>query len=87
MCNQQITNIEARHMLEGQSVIYVPNSYNIEYYTKRVNYYNADEYGWNYSIGYNSRHKKYVICGYQIPQSVLSAAKEVITMYHNDVVI
>jgi hypothetical protein len=35
---------------------------------------------WNYSIGYNTRLDKYVICGYRIPQSVLNAAKSVIKM-------
>lgn len=41
---------------------------------------NIGVYGWNYSIGYNTRLDKYVICGYRIPQSVLNAAKSVIKM-------
>lgn len=49
-------------------------------YTSKKITNNAGVYGWNYSIGYNTRLDKYVICGYRIPQSVLNAAKSVIKM-------
>lgn len=64
-------------MIGGQDIILVDDS-SINAYTDNTNYYNAGVYGWNYSIGYNTRLDKYVICGCRIPQSVLNAAKSVI---------
>lgn len=64
-------------MVGGQDIILVDDS-SINAYTDNTNYYNAGVHGWNYSIGYNTRLDKYVICGYRIPQSVLNAAKSVI---------
>lgn len=71
--SKKITNNDAKNIISGQDVILVDDS-SVDAYT----YYNAGIYGWNYSIGYNTRLDKYVICGYRIPQSVLNAAKSVI---------
>ena len=75
----KITNKEAKNMLNNKPVIWVDAS-SINSYTNGTNYYNAGVYGWNYSIAYNDRLGKYVICGYRIPNSVLKAATEVIKM-------
>lgn len=77
--SKKITNNDAKNIISGQDVILVDDS-SINAYTDSTNYYNAGVYGWNYSIGYNTRLDKYVICGYRIPQSVLNAAKSVIKM-------
>lgn len=81
MCTKsvKITNKEAKNVLNNKSVIWVNDS-SINAYTNGTNYYNAGVYGWNYSIAYNDRLDKYVICGYRIPNSVLQAASEVIKM-------
>ena len=77
--SKKITNREAKNILNNESVIWVDDS-SIRAYTNSTNYYNAGVYGWNYSIAYNDRLEKYVICGYRIPDSVLKAASEVIKM-------
>ena len=79
MKNVKITNADAKRMLNNQMVIYVDSS-SIDNYTDITNFYNYGIYGWNYSIGFNTRLDKWVICGYRIPQSVLNAASEVIKM-------
>ena len=79
MKNRKITNKEAKALLTNKPVIWVADS-SIDAYTNDTNYYNAGIYGWNYSIGYNNRLEKYVICGYSIPKSVLKAAAEIIHM-------
>lgn len=79
MRNKKITNKEAKALLANKPVIWVADS-SIDAYTNDTNYYNSGVYGWNYSIGYNSRLEKYVICGYSIPKSVLKAAAEIIHM-------
>lgn len=76
---KKITNNDAKNIISGQDLILVDDS-SIDAYTDSTNYYNAGVYGWNYSISYNTRLDKYVICGYRIPQSVLNAAKSVIKM-------
>jgi len=76
--SKKITNSDAKNIISGQDVILVDDS-SINAYTDSTNYYNAGV-TWNYSIGYNTRLDKYVICGYRIPQSVLNAAKSVIKM-------
>ena len=75
----KITNKEAKNILNNRPVIWVDDS-SINAYTNSTNYYNAGVYGWNYSIAYNDRLEKYVICGYRIPDSVLKSASEVIKM-------
>lgn len=77
--SRKITNTDAKNIISGQDVIFVDDS-SIDAYTDSTNYYNAGVYGWNYSIGYNTRLDKYVICGYRIPQSVLNAAQSVTKM-------
>lgn len=77
--SKKITNNDAKNIISGQDVILVDDS-SIDAYTDSTNYYNAGVYGWNYSIGYNTRLDTYVICGYRIPQSVLNAAKSIIKM-------
>ena len=77
--SKKITNREAKNILNNESVIWVADS-SIDAYTNDTNYYNAGVYGWNYSIAYNDRLEKYVICGYHIPDSVLKSASEVIKM-------
>ena len=77
--SKKITNREAKNILNNESVIWVDDS-SIRAYTNSTNFYNAGVYGWNYSIAYNNRLEKYVICGYRIPDSVLKAASEVIKM-------
>ena len=77
--SKKITNKEAKNILNNESVIWVDDS-SIRAYTNSTNYYNAGVYGWNYSIAYNDRLNKYVVCGYRIPNSVLKAASEVIKM-------
>ena len=77
--SKKITNREAKNILNNESVILVDDS-SIRAYTNSTNYYNAGVYGWNYSIAYNDRLEKYVICGYRIPDSVLKSASEVIKM-------
>ena len=77
--SKKITNREAKNILNNESVIWVDDS-SISAYTNSTNFYNAGVYGWNYSIAYNDRLEKYVICGYRIPDSVLKAASEVIKM-------
>lgn len=79
MTNKKITNQEAKNIIDGKSIIWVNDS-SINAYTDITNYYNNGIYGWNYSIGYNTRLDKWVICGYRIPNSVLNSAKEVIKM-------
>ena len=79
MKNRKITNKEAKALLTNKPVIWVADS-SIDAYTNDTNYYNAGVYGWNYSIGYNSRLEKYVICGYSIPKSVLKVTAEIIHM-------
>ena len=79
MKNRKITNKEAKTLLANKPVILVSDS-SIDAYTDDTNYYNAGVYGWNYSIGYNSRLEKYVICGYSIPKTVLKAASKIIHM-------
>lgn len=79
MKNVKITNADAKRMLNNQVVIYVNDS-SIDNYTDITNFYNHGVYGWNYSIGFNARLDKWVICGFRIPQSVLNAASEVIKM-------
>jgi hypothetical protein len=76
MTNQKITNKEAKRLLNNRPVVWVAGS-SIDPYTDMTNYYNAGINGWNYSIGYNTRLDKWVICGYRIPNSVLAAASEV----------
>lgn len=76
---KKITNKDAKNIISGQDVILVDDS-DINAYTDSTNYYNTGVYGWNYSIGYNTRLDKYVICGYRIPQSVLNAAQSVTKM-------
>lgn len=70
--SRKITNNDAKNIISGQDVILVNDS-SIDAYTDSTNYYNAGVYSWNYSIGYNTRLDKYVICGYRIPQSVIKA--------------
>lgn len=77
--SKKITNREAKNILNNKPVIWVNDS-SIDAYTNGTNYYNAGVYGWNYSIAYNDRLEKYVICGYRIPNSVLKSASEVIKM-------
>lgn len=77
--SKKITNKEAKNILNNKPVILVNDS-NIDVYTNGTNYYNAGVYGWNYSIAYNDRLNKYVVCGYRIPDSVLKAASKVIKM-------
>lgn len=79
MKNKKITNKEAKALLANKPVIWVADS-SIDAYTNDTNYYNAGVYGWNYSIGYNSRLEKYVICGYRIPNTVLKVASKIIHM-------
>lgn len=79
MTNQKITNKEAKRIINNQPVAWVADS-SINAYTDMTNYYNAGVNGWNYSIGFNSRLNMWVICGYQIPNSVLAAASEVVKM-------
>ena len=77
--SKKITNTDAKNIISGEDIILVDDS-SINAYTDSTNYYNAGVYGWNYSIGYNARLDKYVICGYRIPQSVLNAANSVTRM-------
>lgn len=77
--SKKITNKEAKNILNNEAVILVNDS-NINTYTNGTNFYNSGAYGWNYSIAYNGRLGKYVICGYRIPDSVLKSASEVIKM-------
>ena len=77
--SKKITNREAKNILNNKPVIWVDDS-SINAYTNGTNFYNAGVYGWNYSIAYNGRLEKYVICGYRIPDSVLKSASEVIKM-------
>lgn len=77
--SKKITNREAKNILDNNVVVWVDDS-SINAYTDSTNYYNAGIYGWNYSIGFNTRLDKWVICGYRIPDSVLKAASEVIKM-------
>lgn len=79
MKNVKITNKEAKNILNNNIVVWVNDS-SIDAYTDITNYYNAGVYGWNYSIGFNTRLDKWVICGYRIPDSVLKSALEVIKM-------
>lgn len=79
----RITNKVARSIISGQPIIMVDDS-SINSYTNGTNYYNAGVYGWNYSIAYNARHDSYVICGYRIPKSVLSAAYSVTKITHKE---
>ena len=79
MKNVKITNKEAKNILNNKSIILVDASA-IDKYTDIINYYNSGINGWNYSIGFNTRLDKWVICGYRIPDSVLKAASEVIKM-------
>lgn len=79
MNNKKITNREAKNIIDGKKVIWVNDS-SINAYTDITNYYNSGVYGWNYSIGYNTRLDKWVICGYRIPNTVLNAALEVTKM-------
>ena len=81
--SKKITNREAKNILNNESVVWVDDS-SIRAYTNSTNYYNAGVYGWNYSIAYNDRLEKYVICGYRIPDSVLKAASEIIEMKQED---
>ena len=77
--SKKITNREGKNILNNKPVIWIDDS-SINAYTNGTNFYNAGVYGWNYSIAYNHRLEKYVICGYRIPDSVLKAASEVIKM-------
>ena len=77
--SKKITNREAKNILNNKPVIWIDDS-SINAYTNGTNFYNAGVCGWNYSIAYNHRLEKYVICGYRIPDSVLKAASEVIKM-------
>lgn len=79
MKNVKITNKEAKNILNNKSIILVDASA-IDKYTDIINYYNSGINGWNYSIGFNTRLDKWVICGYRIPDSVLKSASEVIKM-------
>lgn len=72
----KVTNREAKNLIENKSIIWVDDS-SINNYTNGTNFYNSGVYGWNYSIGYNERLEKYVICGYRIPNSVLNSALNV----------
>ncbi len=76
MTNQKITNREAKNIIGNANIVWVNDS-SINAYTDSINYYNSGVYGWNYSIGFNARLNKYVICGYRIPDSVLKAAASV----------
>lgn len=79
----KITNKEAKNILNGKTVILVDSS-SIDSYTNSTNYYNAGMYGWNYSIAFNTRLDKWVICGYRIPNAVLAAAKEIVKMTYEE---
>ena len=79
MRNKKITNKEAKTLLANKPVVWVADS-SIDAYTNDTNYYNAGVYGWNYSIGYNNRLEKYVICGYRIPKTLLKVTSEIIHM-------
>lgn len=75
----KVTNQEAKNLISNKPIVWVDSS-SINAFTNSINYYNAGVYGWNYSIGYNCKLEKYVICGYRIPQSVLNAAKTITKM-------
>lgn len=75
----KITNKEAKNILYNKTVVLIKSS-SISDYTNSINYYNAGIYGWNYSIAFNARINKWVICGYRIPNAVLTAAKEIVEM-------
>ena len=77
--SKKITNKEAKTIVANKSIIWVDDS-DIGAYTNDTNYYNSGVYGWNYSIAYNTRLDKWIICGYRIPNSILAAASEVIKM-------
>lgn len=79
----KITNKEAKNIINNKSIVWVNDS-DINAYTDSTNYYNAGIYGWNYSIAYNTRLDKWIICGYRIPGSVLKSASEVIKMEQKD---
>lgn len=79
MTNQKITNKEAKRLINNQPIVWVADS-SIDAYTDMTNYYNSGINGWNYSIGFNARLDMWVICGYQIPNSVLQAASKIIKM-------
>ena len=77
--SKKITNREAKNILNNKPVIWIDGR-SINAYTNGTTFYNSRVYGWNYSIAYNGRLEKYVICGYRIPDSVLKSASEVIRM-------
>ena len=77
--SKKITNAQAKNIIRGLDIVLV-NGSSISAYTDGTNHYNSGVYGWNYSIGFNKRLEKYVICGYQIPTSVLNAANSVTKM-------
>ena len=77
--SKKITNKEAKNIVTNKSIVWVDDS-DIGAYTNSTNYYNSGIYGWNYSIAYNTRLDKWIICGYRIPNSILTAASEVIKM-------
>lgn len=67
--SKKITSNEAKKMLANKSVVLVNDS-DIGAYTNGINYYNSGVYGWNYSVAYNARLCKWVICGYRVPKSI-----------------
>lgn len=77
--SKKITNAQAKNIISGLDIVLVKDS-SINAYTDDTNHYNSGVYGWNYSIGFNKRLEKYVICGYRIPTSVLNAANSVTKM-------
>lgn len=81
--SEKITNKEAKRLLNNESIVKVNDS-SIDAYTNGTNYYNDGIYGWNYSIAYNEKLDKWVICGYRIPDSVLAVASEVIKMTYKE---
>lgn len=79
---KRITNADAKRILRGNKLIItqcddvdnLPDNNNIVYY-------NAGEFGWNYSIVWNFKFDCYVMNCYRVAKTVLNAAAEVVNVH------